>query len=70
MSLNSWLQNLRSAFAPRRGQRNHARRGSLRATTHRLSLEPLEDRRLLAFSPVATYPVGGGLTELRRTSRW
>ncbi len=57
MSFNSWLQNLRSALAPRRGQRKHARRGSLRAATHRLSLEPLEDRRLLAFSPATSYPL-------------
>ncbi len=46
MSFNSWLQNLRSVLAPRRGQRHHARRGSLRAATHRLNLESLEDRCL------------------------
>src|SRR5262245_55477406 len=44
MSFNSWLQNLRSALAPGRGQRDHKRRGSLRAATHRPNLEGLEDR--------------------------
>jgi hypothetical protein len=44
MSFNSWLQNPRSALAPSRGQRNHRRRGSLRAATHRPNLEILEDR--------------------------
>src|SRR5262249_26435719 len=39
MSFNSWLQNLRSALAPGRGQRDHKRRGSLRAATHRPNLE-------------------------------
>src|SRR5207302_9444832 len=43
MSVNSWLQNLR-ALAPSRGHRNHRRRGSLRAATHRPNLEVLEDR--------------------------
>src|SRR5947199_10749841 len=58
MSFNNWLQNLRSALAPRRGQRNHRRRGSLRAATHRPNVEVLEDRCLLSFSPVASFPVG------------
>ena len=44
MSFNSWLQNLRSALVPSRGQRNHRRRGSLRAATHRPNFEVLEDR--------------------------
>jgi probable HAF family extracellular repeat protein len=44
MSFHRWLQNLRSALAPGRGERHHRRRGSLRATTHRPSLEVLEDR--------------------------
>src|SRR5260370_35979230 len=44
MSFNSWLQNLRSALAPSRGQRNHRRRGSRRAATHRPNHEALEDR--------------------------
>ena len=55
---HSWLQNLRSALAPGRGQRHHGRRGSLRAATHRPNLEVLEDRCLLSFSPVASFPVG------------
>ncbi len=58
MSFNSWLQNLRSALAPSRGQRHHGRWGSLRAATHRPDLEVLEDRCLLSFSPVASFPVG------------
>ena len=49
MSFHSWLQNLRSALAPGRGQRKHGRRGSLRAATHRPNLEVLEDRCLLAI---------------------
>src|SRR5687767_11611922 len=57
MSFNHWLQNLRSAHAPRRGERKHKRQGSLRAATHRLNLEVLEDRRLLAFSPATSYPL-------------
>ena len=57
MSFNSWLQNLRSALAPGRGQRHHRRRGSLRAATHRPNLEVLEDRCLLSFSPAASFPV-------------
>src|SRR5687767_8640662 len=44
MSFTSWLQNLQSALTPRRGQRRHVRRGLLRAATHRLNLEVLEDR--------------------------
>src|SRR4051812_27705122 len=44
MSFHSWLQYLRSALAPSRGQRKHRRRGSHRAPTHRPSLEVLEDR--------------------------
>jgi probable HAF family extracellular repeat protein len=44
MSLNSWLQNLRSALAPDWGRHHHGRRGSLRARAHRLNVEVLEDR--------------------------
>ena len=51
MSFPSWLQNLRSALAPGRGQRHHGRRASHRAATHRPNLEVLEDRCLLSFSP-------------------
>jgi hypothetical protein len=58
MSSNSWLQNIRSALAPGRGHRQRQRRGSLRAATHRLNLEALEDRCLLSFSPATSYPVG------------
>jgi hypothetical protein len=44
MSFHSWLQNLRSALALRRGQHYRGRRGALRAATHRPNLEVLEDR--------------------------
>ena len=57
MSLHSWLQNLRSALAPSRGQRQHRRRGSHRAATHRPSLEVLEDRRVPAFVAPVDYTV-------------
>ncbi len=40
MSFHSWLQNLRSALAPGRGQRRRPRRSA----THRPRLEVLEDR--------------------------
>jgi hypothetical protein len=58
MSLHSWLPNLRSALAPRRGQRQHARRGSKRAPTHRPSLEVLEDRCVPAFLAPVDYTAG------------
>jgi hypothetical protein len=58
MSFNSWLQNLRPAGAPGRGQRNRRRRGSHRASTHRPNIEALEVRCLLSFSPAANYPTG------------
>src|SRR5262245_42843678 len=58
MSLLSWLQILRSAPALRRGQSKHARRSTLRVATHRLNVEPLEDRRLLAFLAPVNYPAG------------
>ena len=70
MSFHSWLQNLRSALAPGRGQRHHRRRGSLRAATHRLNLEVLEDRCLLSFSPrreLPRRPIPSG-SGCRRTS--
>src|SRR5437762_2983013 len=57
MSFHSWLQNLRSAPAPRRGRGKH-RRGSPRAATPRPSLETLEDRCLLSFSPAVSYSAG------------
>jgi hypothetical protein len=58
MSLHSWLQNLRSALAPRGGQRRQARRGSKRNPTHRPNLEVLEDRLTPSFSPATSFPVG------------
>jgi hypothetical protein len=57
MSLHSWLHNFRTALAPRRGQRQHARRGSKRAPTHRPGLEVLEDRCVPAFLAPVDYPV-------------
>src|SRR6185437_3347430 len=58
MSFPSWLHNFRSTLEPSRGQRHHRRRGSPRAATHERSLEVLEDRCLLSFSPAVSYPVG------------
>src|SRR5436190_7229723 len=55
MSLPSWLQNLGSALALARRQRNHKQRGSLRAATQRLHLETLEDRCLMAFLAPVHY---------------
>ena len=55
MSFHSWLQSLRSALAPGRGQRQHRRRGSQRAATYRPNLEVLEDRCLLSFSAPVGY---------------
>ena len=63
MSFHSWLQNLRSALAPGRGQRHHRRRGSLRAATHRLNLEVLEDRRVPSF-------LAAGRLRRRRQPPW
>jgi len=64
MSVHSWLQNLRSTLTPNRGQRHHGRRGSLRAATHRPSLECLEDRMTPSFSPAASFPVGASPVEV------
>jgi Calx-beta domain/FG-GAP-like repeat len=58
MSFTSWLQNLRSALAPGRGQRHHGRRGSLRAATHRLNVEVLEDRLTPSFAAPVGYAAG------------
>jgi Calx-beta domain-containing protein/VCBS repeat protein len=55
MSLHGWLQILRSALAPRRGQRQHQRRGSHRAATRRLNLEVLEDRLTPSFTWGGSY---------------
>jgi len=60
MSLHSWLQNLRSALSPRRGQRHRRRQGTLRAATHRLNVEALEDRTLPSFSAPVGFAVSGG----------
>ncbi len=58
MLFNNWLQNFVSTLAPRRAQRNHRRRGSIRTASHWLCAESLEDRALLSFSSVASLPVG------------
>jgi hypothetical protein len=57
MPLHSWLRNLRSALAPRRGRRKHARPGSKRAPTHRPGLEALEDRWVPTFLAPVNYDV-------------
>src|SRR5262249_48102513 len=58
MSLHSWLQKLRSALAPRRGQRHRGREASHRAVRHRPSLEVLEDRSVPAFLDPVDYAAG------------
>ena len=58
MSFHSWLRKFRCALAPGRGRRHHNGRGSLRAATHRPSLEVLEDRLTPSFSPATSFPVG------------
>jgi hypothetical protein len=58
MSLHSWLQNLRSALAPRRGQRQHVRGGSKRTPTNRPNVEVLEDRSVPAFLAPVDYNTG------------
>ncbi len=50
MSFHRWLQNLRSALTLGRDQRQHRGRGSPGATTHRPSLEVLEDRVTPSFT--------------------
>jgi Calx-beta domain/FG-GAP-like repeat len=59
MSFHIMLQELRSTMATARGQRNHRRRGSLLAATHRPHLEVLEVRSLLSFSMPTSYPIDG-----------
>ena len=73
MSFHSWLQNLRSALAPGRGQRQHARAARFEPRRIGQSLEVLEDRCLPSFTPVAIYAVGvqrwspcGGLQQRHR----
>jgi hypothetical protein len=46
MSFTNWLRNLRSALTLRPAESTHRRQRSLRAKTHRLGLEVLEDRWL------------------------
>ena len=58
MSFNHWLRNLGTALAPGPGQCNRGQRGSLQAVRHWPSFEVLEDRCLLSFSPVTSFPVG------------
>ena len=58
MSRDSWLHNLRSTLSGRPGDRESRRRRSLKPATQRLHLEPLEDRRLLAFLPPVDYAAG------------
>src|SRR5262245_12598804 len=48
MSFTSWLSNLRSAVALGPAEGTHRRQRPLRAKTHRLGLEVLEDRSLLS----------------------
>src|SRR5262249_42459256 len=45
-------------MAPGRGQRRQKGRVSLRATSHRPSLEVLEGRLTPSFSPATSFPVG------------
>jgi FG-GAP-like repeat/Dockerin type I domain len=61
MPFRSWPQNLRSARTPGRGRCHRGRPDSLRAATHRLNLEVLEDRRMLSFTPVASFAAGAPL---------
>lgn len=56
MSFHSWLQNLRSAWAPLWGQRQHRRQGLKRPATHRHCLEILEDRLTPSFAYPVDYP--------------
>lgn len=57
MSFTSWLQNLSSRRA-REGKRNRRCCRSRLSATHRLQLEPLEDRRLMALLGPVDYSVG------------
>src|SRR5260370_8160976 len=58
MSFTSWLRNLQSALAPSRLERKYRKLRPLRATTHRLQLEALQDPRLPSFLAPLTYAVG------------
>ena len=59
MSFHMWLQDLRSALAPRRGRRHHSRRRLLRTATHRPNLEVLEDRLTPSLNLGPFYPGWG-----------
>lgn len=56
MSVHNWLHDLRSALAPSSNRRRHRRRRS-RGATLQPCLEKLEDRCLLSFDPIASFPV-------------
>src|SRR5262245_57953184 len=61
MSLQSWLQNLRSALTWGRGQRQHRRRASTRAARYRPYLEVLEGRCLPStFTVLNLLDAGSG----------
>ncbi len=60
MSLRRWLQNLRSALALGRGQRQREHHRSKRATPHRPTLEVLEDRCVPAQYAVTDLGTLGG----------
>jgi probable HAF family extracellular repeat protein len=64
MSLHSWLQDLRSAFAPSRHQSRHRQRGYRRAATHRPNLEILPDRCVPAVYAVTELGTLGGAFSL------
>src|SRR5262249_35870405 len=65
MSLHSWLENLQSSMVSLGRLRHHKPRRSPRSMTRRLSLEPLEDRRLLAFSTPVDYTVGANPADVK-----
>src|SRR5437868_14670274 len=56
MSFTTWLRRMRSALGPPPKGRRSPR--PLRLTTHRPSLEALEDRCLLSFAAPVNYAVG------------
>src|SRR5262249_10564346 len=65
MSFYSWLQSLRSAFAPGWGQRKYGRGGSLRAARYRPNLEVMEDRSVPAFLAPVDYAAGDGYFDVK-----
>ena len=58
MSFHSWLPNFHSTLAAGRGQRHAKGRGRRRASTRRPSVDFLEERVKLSFSPATSFPVG------------